>query len=163
MQNCPKCVVMETRYMVDTTSQELPIEERRFWSWPTPLYFFSQKMITAQVTLLIFLQTCVFLTVWKVFFFFQTVVGSMWSGLLLLWRIVKLIFLTSMWVVIYPWLTIIITDGHEFKFWLVSIFFFPFHLLFFLLFVFVFFISPFFYCLSYLLNLSNYKRKKMLD
>lgn len=154
---------METRYMVDTTSQELPIEERRFWSWPTPLYFFSQKMITAQVTLLIFLQTCVFLTVWKVFFFFQTVVGSMWSGLLLLWRIVKLIFLTSMWVVIYPWLTIIITDGHEFKFWLVSIFFFPFHLLFFLLFVFVFFISPCFYCLSYLLNLSNYKRKKMLD
>lgn len=98
----------------------------------------------------------------KSVFFFQTVVGSMWSGLLL-WRIVKLIFLTSMWVVIYPWLIIIIADGHEFKFWLVSVFLFPFHLLFFLLFVVVFFISPCFYCLSYLLNLSNYKRKKMLD
>ena len=114
--------------------------------------FFSQKMITAQVTLPIFLQTCVFLTVWEVFVFFKP-----WLALC------EVDFCYCDIVVVYPWLTIrIITDGHEFKFWLVSVFF-PFHLLFFLLFVVVFFISPCFYCLSCLLNLSNYKHKKMLD
>ena len=131
MQNCSKCVVMETRYIVDTTSQELPIKlkKRHFWSSPTPLlYFFPQKMITAQVTLPIFLQTCVFLTVWEVFVFFKP-----WLALC------EVDFCYCDIVVVYPWLTIrIITDGHEFKFWLVSVFF-PFHLLFFLLFVVVFF------------------------
>lgn len=129
---------METRYMVDTTSQELPIEERHFWSWPTPLYFFSQKMITAQVTLLIFLQTCVFLTVWKVFFFFPN------RG----WLYVK-------WTFVVTYCQIDIFDkyvgGHlslaynnNYRWTWIQIlacecFFFPFHLLFFLLFVLFFF------------------------
>ena len=43
MQNSPKCVVMETRYMVDTTSQELPIEEKTFlkFAYSSALFFFS--------------------------------------------------------------------------------------------------------------------------
>ena len=43
MQNCPKCVVMETRYMVDTASQELPIEEKTFlkFAFSSALFFFS--------------------------------------------------------------------------------------------------------------------------
>ena len=45
MQNCPKCVVMETRYMVDTTSQELPVEEKIFMklSFSSALFFFCSK------------------------------------------------------------------------------------------------------------------------
>lgn len=43
MQNSPKCVVMETRYMVDTASQELPIEEKTFlkFAFSSALFFFS--------------------------------------------------------------------------------------------------------------------------
>lgn len=164
MQNCPKCVVMETRYMVDTTSQELPIEERRFWSLPTPLlYFFSQKMITAQVTLLIFLQTCVFLTVWEVFFFPN-------RG----WLYVKWTFVIVTYCQIDIFdkyvggrLSLAYNNNYR-RTWIQILacecFFFPFHLLFFLLFVVVvFFISPCFCCLSCLLNLSNHKHNKMLD
>ena len=75
---------METRYMVDTASQELPIEEKTFLKFAvsSALFFFSNDANGTSITLPIFLQTCVFLTVWEVFFF-QTVVGSMWSGLLL--------------------------------------------------------------------------------
>ena len=42
MQNSPKCVVMETRYMVDTTSQELLIEEKTILKFTSSaLFFFS--------------------------------------------------------------------------------------------------------------------------
>lgn len=43
MQNSPKCVVMETRYMVDTTSQELLIEEKTIlkFTFSSALIFFS--------------------------------------------------------------------------------------------------------------------------
>lgn len=43
MQNSPKCVVMETRYMVDTTSQELLIEEKTILkvTFSSALFFFS--------------------------------------------------------------------------------------------------------------------------
>lgn len=85
-----------------------PLKKRHFWSLPSPLlYFFSQTMLMAQVTLPIFLQTCVFLTVWEVFFFFKPWLALCevdFCWLLLLWRI-KLLFLTIMWVVSYPWLT----------------------------------------------------------
>ena len=55
MQNSPKCVVMETRCMVDTTSQELPIEEKMFLKFAfSSALFFSQTMLMAQVTLPIF-------------------------------------------------------------------------------------------------------------
>ena len=59
-------------------------------------------------------------------------------------------------------IVIIITDQHEFKFSIVSVFFpFIFYSFCCLLLLFLFF--PCFYCLSCLLNLSNYKHNKMLD
>ena len=95
-------------------------------------------------------------------FFFQTVVGSIWSGLLLLWHI-KLIFLTSMWVVIYPWLTNYCYNNYRLT-WIQILacecFFFPFIFYSFRCLLLLFFISPCFYCLSCLLNLSNYKHQK---
>ena len=57
-------------------------------------------------------------------------------------------------------IVIIITHWHEFKFWLVSVFFFPFIFYSFRCLLLLFFISPCFYCLSCLLNLSNYKHQK---
>lgn len=51
MQNSPKCVVMETRYMVDTTSQELLNEEKTILKFTSSALFFSQTMLMAQVTL----------------------------------------------------------------------------------------------------------------
>lgn len=142
-----------------------PLKKRRFWSSPSPLlYFFSSNNANGTSNFADFLTNMCISNCVRSFFFFQTVVGSMWSGLLLLWHI-KLIFLTSMWVVIYPWLTNYCYNNYRWT-WIQILdceFFFPFHLLFFLLFVVVFFISPCFYCLSCLLNLSNYKHKKMLD
>ena len=95
-------------------------------------------------------------------FFFQTVVGSIWSGLLLLWHI-KLIFLTSMWVVIYPWLTNYCYNNYRLT-WIQILacecFFSPFIFYSFRCLLLLFFISPCFYCLSCLLNLSNYKHQK---
>ena len=43
MQNSLKCVVMETRYMIDTTSQELLIEEKTIlkFTFSSALFFFS--------------------------------------------------------------------------------------------------------------------------
>ena len=49
--------------MVDTTSQELPIEEKTFLKFAFSASFFSQTVLMALVTLPIFLQTCIFLTV----------------------------------------------------------------------------------------------------
>lgn len=158
MQNSPKCVVMETRYMVDTTSQELLIEEKTILKFTSALFFFSNDANGTSDFADCLTNMCISNCVRSVFFF-QTMVGSMCSGLLLLWHI-KLIFLTSMWVVIYPWLAN--SNSNEFKFVIVSVFF-PFIFYSFRCLLLLFFISPCFYCLSCLLNLSNYKHKKMLD
>ena len=103
MQNSPNCVVMETRYMVDTTSRELLIEEKTILKFTSSaLFFFSNDANGTSDFADCLTNMCISNCVRSVFFF-QTMVGSMCSGLLLLWHI-KLIFLTSMWVVIYPWL-----------------------------------------------------------
>ena len=89
MQNCPKCVVMETRYMVDTASQELPIEEKTFlkFAFSSALFFFSNDANGTSNFADFLTNMCISNCVRSVFFF-QTMVGSMWSGLLLTFVIV---------------------------------------------------------------------------
>ena len=145
MQNSPKFVVMETRYMVDTTSQELLIEEKTIlkFTFSSALFFFSNDANGTSNFADFLTNMCISNCVRSVFFF-QTMVGSMWTGLLLLWH-VKLIFLTSMWVVIYPWLTNYCYNNYR-PTWIQILdceCFFPFHLLFFSLFVVVFYFSLF--------------------
>lgn len=87
--------------------------------------FFPQTMLMAQVTLPIFSQTCVFLTVWEVFFFFKPWLAlcevdfcycdiSSWY----FWQVCGWSFILGLQIIV-----IIITDGHEFKFWIVNFFF----------------------------------------
>ena len=120
-------------------------------------------MLIAQVTLPIFLQTCVFLTVWGVFFFklWLALCEVDFCWLLLFWHI-KLLFLTSMWVVIYPWLTNYCYSNYR-PTWIQILacecFFFPFHRLLFSLFV-VVFLFLLVFIVYHALNLSNYKHQK---
>ena len=130
-----------------------PLKKRHFWSLPSPLlYFFSQTMLMAQVTLPIFLQTCVFLTVWGVFFFklWLALCEVDFCWLLLFWHI-KLLFLTSMWVVIYPWLTNYCYSNYR-PTWIQILacecFFFSLSSSIVFVVCCCFFISPCFYCLS---------------
>lgn len=70
MQNCPKCVVMETRYMVDTTSQELPIEEKTFLKLAFSALFFFPNDANGTSDFADFLTNmCISNCVRRVFFF----------------------------------------------------------------------------------------------
>ena len=145
MQNCPKCVVMKTRYMVDTTSQELPIEEKTFlkFAYSSALFFFSNNASGRSNFADFLTNMCISNCVRSVFFFFKPWLAlcevdfcycdiSNWY----FWQVCGWSFILGLQIIV-----IIITDRHEFKFWLVSVFF-PFHLLFFSLFVVVVFLCP---------------------
>lgn len=129
MQNSPKCVVMETRYMVDTTSQELLIEEKTIlkFTFSSALFFFSNDangtsnfadFLTNKLIKCI--SNCE-----KCFFFFK-----LWLALFevdfcycdisnwYFWQVCGWSFILGLQIIV-----IIITDWHEFKFWLVSVFF----------------------------------------
>ena len=166
MQNSPKCVVMETRYIVDTASQELPIEEKTFlkFAFSSALFFFSNDANGTSNFADFVTNMCISNCVRSVFFFkpWLALCEVDFCWLLLLWRI-KLLFLTIMWVVSYPWLTNYCYNNYR-PTWIQILacecFFFPFIVYCFRCLLLFFFISPCFYCLSCLLNLLNYKHKK---
>ena len=164
MQNCPKCVVMETRYMVDTASQELPIEEKTFlkFAFSSALFFFSNDANGTSNFANFLTNMCISNCVR--FFFFKLWLALCevdFCWLLLFWHI-KLLFLTSMWVVIYPWLTNYCYSNYR-PTWIQILacecFFFPFHRLLFSLFV-VVFLFLLVFIVYHALNLSNYKHQK---
>lgn len=168
MQNCPKCVVMETRYMVDTASQELPIEEKTFlkFAFSSALFFFSNDANGTSNFADFLTNMCISINCVRSVFFFKLWLALCevdFCWLLLLWHI-KLLFLTSMWVVIYPCLTNYCYSNNYRPTWIQILacecFFFPFIVYCFRCLLLFFVISPCFYCLSCLLNLSNYKHQK---
>lgn len=124
MQNCPKCVVMETRYMVDTTSQELPIEEKTFLKLAfSALSFFPNDANGTSDFADFLTNMCISNCVRCVFFFkpwlalcevdFCYCDISNWY----FWQVCGWSFILGL-----PIIVIIITDRHQFKFCLLSVF-----------------------------------------